>query len=175
MYYTSLRLFTVYYMLPFPEKGYYCISRSNRGPAARQPSLFLSIMQVFFFFLQKRKQLASDANALRVNWIGDHLSMDDTYWQRWQRVWRWSFLYSHLKAQHLQIGSVLFFLKSHYWKVFKLCCHASVKCISQISCLQTSFLARANRNIYTSLIMVDLANVIQARLTVCLFPIFQLS
>lgn len=29
MYYTLLRLFTFYYMLPFPEKGFYCISRSN--------------------------------------------------------------------------------------------------------------------------------------------------
>lgn len=79
MYYTSLRLFTVYYMLPFPEKGYYCISRSNRGPAARQPSLF-SVMQVFFLSKKKnKKQLASDANASRVNWKGDRLSVDDTY------------------------------------------------------------------------------------------------
>ena len=27
------------------------------------------------------KQFASDANTLRVIWIGDHKSMDDTYWQ----------------------------------------------------------------------------------------------
>lgn len=40
MYYTLLRLFTIYYMLPFPEKGFYCISRSNHVPAARQPRLF---------------------------------------------------------------------------------------------------------------------------------------
>lgn len=76
MYYTLLRLFTVYYMLPFPEKGFYCISRSNHGPAARQSSLFHRHAGVFFFFF---KQLASDANTLRVIWIGDHMSMDDTY------------------------------------------------------------------------------------------------
>ncbi len=73
MYYTSLRLFTVYYMLPFPEKGYYCISRSNHGPAARQSSRFHHHAGVF------EKQLASDANTSRVIWIGDHMSMDDTY------------------------------------------------------------------------------------------------
>ena len=56
MFYTLLRLFTVYYMLPFPEKGYYCISRSNHGPAARQSSLFHCHAGLcVFFFLKKNK------------------------------------------------------------------------------------------------------------------------
>lgn len=76
MYYTLLRLFTVYYMLPFPEKRYYCISRSNHGPAPRQARLLHRHAGVFFL---RKKQLASDANTLRVVWRGDHTSMDDTY------------------------------------------------------------------------------------------------
>lgn len=46
----------------------------------RDSQVCFTIMQVFSFF-KKTKQLASDANTLRVIWRGDHMSMDDTYWQ----------------------------------------------------------------------------------------------
>lgn len=51
------------------KKSYYCISRINHGPAATQSDCRAS---VFF------KQLASDANTLRVIWRRDRTSMDDT-------------------------------------------------------------------------------------------------
>lgn len=75
MFYTLLRLFTIYYMLPFPEKRYYCISRSNHG-LQQDIHVRFNSMQVFCL-----KQLASDAKILRVIWREDHMSMDDTYWQ----------------------------------------------------------------------------------------------
>lgn len=78
MYYTLLRLFTVYYMLPLPEKGFYCISKSNHGPAVRLFHRHAGGFLFIYLFVCSLKT-ASDANTLRVIWIGDHMSIDDTY------------------------------------------------------------------------------------------------